>query len=985
MIKVLQINLAGKSVAQDMALQRAREEKIDLIIASEYYKYGHYTNEANGWYCDKDSRAAIVNCHDAQIEEIGKPESGFTWITIRKTRIYSCYISPNITLTEYENWLARLEISIRTATCDVIVAGDFNAKHYAWGSQVNDNKGESLSEFVYSLGLVVCNRGNRPTRQGGDSESHIDVTMVSAHLATRITNWKVSDDFSHSDHNYIEYNIEDLDIRPRKKLMSRNLKSLDRDKLCKVIIEKTSNINTGITAKESADALNRTLIEILDEVAPRKEIITRRKSVYWWTPHIKQLRETSNRLRRVYTRKRKRVGGDACEPEREALRLAKLELTKSIKKAKEDAWRELCTMVESDPWGKPYKLVMGKLCKKTSIPGIDIPGRIESIIEGLFPTHQYKDTRTWKIEENPTYITDTELKQAAKSLKANKAPGIDGVPNEILKEVAKLRPGLMLDTYNKCITQGSFPREWKAARLVLVRKGDKPLDNPSSYRPLCMLNTAGKLFEKILDSRIRDFLEKDDRLAPNQYGFRRGRSTVDAATRLREIVDGCGGNVRNMVGLLTLDVRNAFNSAPWIGIIEAVAEKKLPTYICKILDDYFHDRTLTYETAGREETRRLSAGVPQGSVLGPTMWNVLYDGLLREQMPEGVKLIAYADDVAITAMAKNKAQVERLLEDAAEKVIKWLEETGIELAIQKSETILFTKKRKQNQLNIMIRGHLIQSKDSVKYLGLHLNSKLNFKEHARITAMRADDVTTKLTRIMPNTGGAKTSRRKLLATVSQSIMLYGAPVWAKHMGRNGWSVLDRSNRKIGLRVIAAYRTVSKPAVEVISGMAPPELIAEYRRSVKMTEDRAIAGNKMTQAWQSRWDQTVSGRWTHRLIPDIKRWNERHHGMMVDFHLTQALTGHGCFSSYLHRFGKLASPACKFCDDGYDDAEHTLFTCDAFHTQRLKVETTVGIELTPENMVETMMGSKRNWEDIKSFITEILKRKEEEERERQRQQ
>lgn len=233
-----------------------------------------------------------------------------------------------------------------------------------------------------------------------------------------------------------------------------------------------------------------------------------------------------------------------------------------------------------------------------------------------------------------------------------------------------------------------------------------------------MLNTAGKLFEKILDARIREFLETNNSLATNQYGFHKGRSTVNAATRLRKIVDECKG--KHMVGLLTLDIRNAFNSAPWAGIIEAVVGKRLPTYMCELLDNYFHDRKLLYEVAGRVETKELSEGVPQGSVLGPTMWSVLYDGLLREPMPEGVELIAYADDVAITAIANSKTKVERLLEDASEKVLDWLDKTGIELAIQKSESILFTKKRKHNEINVMIRGHLIQSKETIKYLGLHL-------------------------------------------------------------------------------------------------------------------------------------------------------------------------------------------------------------------------------------------------------------------------
>lgn len=163
MIRFLQINLAGNSAAQDLALQRARERKIDVIIASEYYKYGQNTNEANGWYCDKSFRAAIVNCNDARIEEIGKPENGFTWISIRDLGIYTCYISPNTTLAEYDNWLTTLEMSMRTTIGNVLIAGDFNAKHWAWGFRSNDNKGESLFEFMHSLGLIVCNQGNKPT------------------------------------------------------------------------------------------------------------------------------------------------------------------------------------------------------------------------------------------------------------------------------------------------------------------------------------------------------------------------------------------------------------------------------------------------------------------------------------------------------------------------------------------------------------------------------------------------------------------------------------------------------------------------------------------------------------------------------------------------------------------------------------------------------------------------------------------------------
>lgn len=194
------------SAAQDLLLQKSQEQ-IDVMIISEYYRYERNINEAHGWYCDKSCRAAIVNCNNTQSRE-DNAENGFTWITIQNLRIYTCYISSNTTLIEYENWLARLEMSIITATCDVIVAGDFNAKHRIWNSRVNDDKGESLAEFTHALGLIVCNQGDRPTWQQENSESFIDVTMVSANLAARVTNWQVLEEYSHSDHNYIAFTIE---------------------------------------------------------------------------------------------------------------------------------------------------------------------------------------------------------------------------------------------------------------------------------------------------------------------------------------------------------------------------------------------------------------------------------------------------------------------------------------------------------------------------------------------------------------------------------------------------------------------------------------------------------------------------------------------------------------------------------------------------------------------------------------------------------
>ena len=99
-------------------------------------------------------------------------------------------------------------------------------------------------------------------------------------------------------------------------------------------------------------------------------------------------------------------------------------------------------------------------------------------------------------------FTLEELKRTGGRLKANTAPGIDGLLNEILKEVIGAYPEILLEVFNSCLREGRFFVDWKKQRLVLLRKGNKPLGGPSSYRPICLLDTMGKLLEELILQRL---------------------------------------------------------------------------------------------------------------------------------------------------------------------------------------------------------------------------------------------------------------------------------------------------------------------------------------------------------------------------------------------------------------------------------------------------------------------------------------------------
>lgn len=201
----------------------------------------------------------------------------------------------------------------------------------------------------------------------------------------------------------------------------------------------------------------------------------------------------------------------------------------------------------------------------------------------------------------------------------------------------------------------------------------------------------------------------------NQYGFVPGRSTEDAINQVLEVAENAAtgpSHRKNLCALVTLDVRNAFNTAPWVGIDQALRNKDIPLYLLRMLRSYLQGRVLL---VGPQKTpRKVKCGVPQGSVLGPALWNVYYDGLLGLQLPPSVKLIAFADDVALVATARTGEDLEELLNPALARVSGWMQASGLQLAPRKSEAIMLTRKWAQK--------HTRDSGGwSVRYLGVELD------------------------------------------------------------------------------------------------------------------------------------------------------------------------------------------------------------------------------------------------------------------------
>lgn len=260
-----------------------------------------------------------------------------------------------------------------------------------------------------------------------------------------------------------------------------------------------------------------------------------------------------------------------------------------------------------------------------------------------------------------------------------------------------------------------------------------------------------------------------------------------------------------------------------------------------------------------------------------------------------------------------------------------------------------------------------------------------------------------LTRLMHNIGGPIQKNRFLYYKIIEAIVSYAAPAWGDALNYEYNRKRLRAVQKMGLsRVLRAYRSVSLSALNVIEGIPPIEMLLEekiFKYEIYLKK-RQIRANKRTEnldmlkkreeeihkktleKWQFYWDHTEHGKWTNKLIPKIDIWLNRKCGP-IGYHLMQALSGHGCFSTFLHKIGKEKSAKCWFCNH-QDDAEHTLFICEKWKLDRDKlIKDLEIINWSADNMIETMIKSEDKWKKVNEFITIVMKEKENEERKRER--
>ena len=300
------------------------------------------------------------------------------------------------------------------------------------------------------------------------------------------------------------------------------------------------------------------------------------------------------------------------------------------------------------------------------------------------------------------------------------------MPASILKQC--------LDTYidpltyliNLSINQGIFPDELKIAKVLPIYKSDdKHLIQ--NYRPISVLPFFSKIFEKIILNHLENFIESNNILYDNQFGFRKNHSTTHAIITLVEKVSKALDTGKIVVGVY-LDLKKAFDTIDHQIVFKKLYAIGIRGNIHDWFKSYLNNREqfVSYNNV-QSETKPISHGVPQGSILGPLLFIIYLNDFSRAS--DILFSILFADDTTVLIEGSSYNNITTILNKELIKIDTWLQANKLTVNTKKTHYMIFHRARLKPTINVFIRQDKISLTRSTQFLGIIIDDKLKWTEH----------------------------------------------------------------------------------------------------------------------------------------------------------------------------------------------------------------------------------------------------------------
>jgi Reverse transcriptase (RNA-dependent DNA polymerase)/Endonuclease-reverse transcriptase len=374
-------------------------------------------------------------------------------------------------------------------------------------------------------------------------------------------------------------------------------------------------------------------------------------------------------------------------------------------------------------------------------------------------------------------FTPEEMVRALMKMKNGKSPGIDELCTEQVKNLGPMANCWLLDLFNNCRTTYEMPKSWRKAKVIAIAKPGKDPNHPSSYRPISLLCHLFKLYERLILQRIEGPI--DELLIPQQAGFRPGRSCASQVLALTEHIEQ-GYEKQLITGVAFVDLSAAYDTVNHKLLFEKIFRMTRDRQLTMMITSILQNRRFFVNLDGKNSRWRIQKnGLPQGSVLAPILFNIYTND---QPMPDNTVCFAYADDLAITAQAKEFADVERTLQTALSTYSNYYRTNSLKPNPSKTVICAFhlrshSAKRK---LNVEWEGAKLINDERPKYLGVTLDRSLTYKAHCEKTAKKVDTRNNVLRKLRGTHWGAKPNTLRITAkALCFSSGEYACNVWGR--------------------------------------------------------------------------------------------------------------------------------------------------------------------------------------------------------------
>ena len=310
------------------------------------------------------------------------------------------------------------------------------------------------------------------------------------------------------------------------------------------------------------------------------------------------------------------------------------------------------------------------------------------------------------------------VRKVVMNLDLSKASGPDCIPVVVLKNCEPELSYTLAELFNKCLKESCFADCWKVSSVVPVFKNVGERSTAKNYRPVSLLSVVSKVFEKLVNNRIVDHLEKCGLFSDFQYGFRSSRSTADLLTVVSDRI-ARAFNRSGTTRAVALD--RAFDKVWHAGLLHKLKSYGISGQIFSLVSSFLSNRRLRVVLDGKSSQKYpVNAGVPQGSILGPTLF-LLY----INDLPDDVicDIAIYADDTTLYSRcdrASNLWQQPELaseLESDLRETVDWGKKWLVDFNAGKTQLVLFDRSNNNGSTDVKMGGSILEEKSSFKMLG----------------------------------------------------------------------------------------------------------------------------------------------------------------------------------------------------------------------------------------------------------------------------